>query len=63
VPAAIVEGQLFSIEAIGLASVSRFTGDQAGSNDIAMEAVAGQDPLEDVAGAGGLVAGAGDPPL
>jgi hypothetical protein len=46
-----------SVETIGLAAITGFTGDERRCNDFAVEAILGEDPLENEACAGRLVAG------
>ena len=56
--AATVEfGEHDGVEAVGLAAVAGPAGNERRGDDVAVKAVPGEDPLEDEAGTGGLVAG------
>jgi hypothetical protein len=57
-PAPVELGEHDGVEAIGLTAITGPTGNERGSDDLAVEAVVGEDTLEDEASPGGLVAGA-----
>ena len=55
---AIIAGELDGVPAIGLVVVTGPAGDQGGRGQVADDTPLGEGALEDVTGAGGLVAGA-----
>lgn len=56
VAAAVKMGEVQGIDAIGLAAVAGLSANKRGRDDVAMEAIVFENPVEDEAGPGGLVA-------
>jgi hypothetical protein len=57
VAAAVEPGEHDGVEAIGLAVIAGLSGDEGGSDDVAVEPVGGEYPMEDEACTGGFVTG------